>query len=280
MDQLRACSPVATKGFQAQALLLGSILAALILLAVIGVSIWQMRAETWKRAELAGTNLARAISAHVDQHIQVYDAALRFIMLELGDIDAGDAQPVDQHILANLASSMNFVGSILVLNANGDIVADSAVHRRSANFSDRDYFEVHRDSAIVGTYISQPYQSRLRNGEWSIAISRRISKPDGSFDGVVLAAIRIEFIRSFLQLIGLQPNDVLVLVTNEGRIVAGSRLSMVTVTLAWMSRRAQISSVFVPRAPGHSRQSPASTRLRVFTVSLRCRGLISSSMSA
>jgi hypothetical protein len=50
-------------------------------------------------------------------------------------------------------------------------------------------------SAIIGlrTSISDPYQSRLRGGSPSIALTRRLLRPDGSFARVVLLAVNLEY---------------------------------------------------------------------------------------
>ncbi|WP_432214823.1 PDC sensor domain-containing protein, partial [Salmonella enterica] len=73
-----------------------------------------------------------------------------------------------------------YLGAIFVMDTRGNIVIDSGVSPpRQGNFSDRDYFTVHRDGLAQGLYISRPYASRLRSGALTIALSRRITLPDG-----------------------------------------------------------------------------------------------------
>ncbi len=75
-----------------------------------------------------------------------------------------------------------YLGSMLVLDAGGNIILDSANDvPRQDNFSDRKYFTVHRDNQSVGLYISNPFALHLRGGSLSIALTRRVSNPDGSF---------------------------------------------------------------------------------------------------
>jgi hypothetical protein len=73
-----------------------------------------------------------------------------------------------------------FLGSMLVLDAAGNIVLDSGSDvPRKGNFADRRYFTVQRDNLGIGLYVSDPYHSCLRNGTTSIALTRRLSHPEG-----------------------------------------------------------------------------------------------------
>ena len=72
------------------------------------------------------------------------------------------------------------LASLLALDAGGNVVADSSspVLREPANYGDRDYFQIHKENPQAGLYLSRPYESRRRGGEFSIAVSRRLSGPD------------------------------------------------------------------------------------------------------
>ena len=52
--------------------------------------------------------------------------------------------------------------------------------------------------ARQGLYISRPYASRLRGGALTIALSRRINRPDGAFAGIVVGTLSIDYFRALL----------------------------------------------------------------------------------
>ena len=62
--------------------------------------------------------------------------------------------------------------------------------------ADCDYFIYHRDTVGPALRISAPVQSRL-TGRTTIILSKRISKQDGSFAGVLVAAIDSDYFNSF-----------------------------------------------------------------------------------
>ena len=88
------------------------------------------------------------------------------------------------------------------------------------NLADRDYFQVHKDNPDVGMYLSHPFKSRFQDGEWSIAISRRISKPDGSFGGVVVGTLDLNYFQSLFANLSLGPGGSVTLFRSDGTLVA------------------------------------------------------------
>ena len=75
------------------------------------------------------------------------------------------------------------------------MVADSdSLPAKRVDFSDREYFTVHRNNPDVGLFISAPIVSRTV-GKPFIAMSRRLEKRAGGFDGVIVAALDTEYVQ-------------------------------------------------------------------------------------
>lgn len=107
-----------------------------------------------------------------------------------------------------------------MLDASGNVIIDSASEvARTGNFADRRYFTVQRDNPNAGLYISDPYQSRLRDGSPSIAMSRRISHPDGSFAGIALIAINLDYFHRLFAGLSLGPHGAISLIGKNGIMV-------------------------------------------------------------
>jgi diguanylate cyclase (GGDEF)-like protein len=85
------------------------------------------------------------------------------------------------------------------------------------NFSTQDYFTIHRRLENAGLYIRGPVLDR--EGNQVIALSRRLSHPDGSFAGVVLGTIRLSYFRDLFTRTHLGSRGVLTLVQADGVIV-------------------------------------------------------------
>jgi diguanylate cyclase (GGDEF)-like protein len=90
---------------------------------------------------------------------------------------------------------------------------------RAGNFADRRYFTVQRDNPDTGLYLSSPYTSRLRGGAPSIALSRRLSHPDGSFAGVAMLSINLEYFRNLFAGLSLGPHGAVSLINHDGVMI-------------------------------------------------------------
>ena len=122
-------------------------------------------------------------------------------------------------VLFDRAAAAQFMGSMLILDRSGDIIYDSGANpARKANFADRDYFksQLHKSDS---TFVSAPYKSRLRAGDPSIALSRRLDSKEGGFDGVVMAAVRIQFFEHMLSQINLGPKSVMAITLLDGTVI-------------------------------------------------------------
>lgn len=112
------------------------------------------------------------------------------------------------------------IGSVLVLDAAGNIILDSASDEpRNSNFADRKYFTIQRDRPDVGLYVSDPYASRLRGGPPLIALSRRLSNADGSFAGIVMITINVQYFHKLFAGLALGPHGSMSLIGKDGTMV-------------------------------------------------------------
>ncbi|RBJ72162.1 diguanylate cyclase, partial [Pseudomonas sp. MWU12-2534b] len=157
----------------------------------------------------------------IERNIELYDLSLQALIHGLQRPDVMAATPaVRRDVLFDHAMTAQFLGSILVLDADGNIILDSANGVPGhGNFADRKYFMVHRDNPNVGLYISDPFASRLRGGTLSIALTRRISNPDGSFAGIALLAVNLEYFHQLFAGLSLGQHGSVSLIGRDGIMV-------------------------------------------------------------
>ncbi|WP_049097797.1 PDC sensor domain-containing protein, partial [Burkholderia cepacia] len=166
-------------------------------------------------------NLGLLAERDIERNFELYDLSLQAAIhgLQQPDVMAA-ALAVRRGVLFDRAMSANFIGSMLVLDARGDIILDSANDvPRKGNFADRKYFTVHRDNPDVGLYVSDPFASRLRGGTPSIALSRRISNPDGSFAGIALIGLNLEYFHQLFSGLSLGQHGSISLIGTDGIMV-------------------------------------------------------------
>jgi PAS domain-containing protein len=91
----------------------------------------------------------------------------------------------------------------------------------SLNNSDRDYFQRHRASPDRETLIGRPVKGRS-GGQWIITASRRFNHPDGSFAGVALTTINVDYFSQFYEQFDIGPNGAVSLLSADGIMLARS----------------------------------------------------------
>lgn len=189
-------------------------------LLLVGVILWQAREEAWERAAITSANLVRAIAGDIEQSVDLYGVVLADVVQDFEDPAVILSPKSRFRFLSRAAAASPDIGSVLLLDADGDIIGDSeTLEPRRMNFADRDYFQAHADRAGAGVYLSRPFRSRLRDGDPSIALSRRLESADGRFAGVALIAVRLAYFHDLFERFDTGPDGVLMLIRDDGTIL-------------------------------------------------------------
>nr|WP_308423903.1 sensor domain-containing diguanylate cyclase [Pseudomonas asuensis] len=99
------------------------------------------------------------------------------------------------------------------------LVTDKDVIPKGINNSDRDYFIYHRTHTDPGIRINPVVKSRS-TGDLIIPVSQRINNPDGSFAGVLLATLKVDYFVQFYSGFKVDPKGAIVVALTDGTILA------------------------------------------------------------
>ncbi|WP_341313454.1 sensor domain-containing diguanylate cyclase [Paraburkholderia sp. IMGN_8] len=192
--------------------------------AILAIAVWvlaQMRDDALRRAQDSVFNVSLLVERDVSRNLEIYDLSLRAVLAGLKYPGVLDLPPeIRQMVLFDGSASAKDMGSLLVTNEAGDIVFDSqASPPRRINLADRDYFKVQRDSPNVGLYVSHPFMPKVAGKTVSIALSRRISRPDGSFGGVVVGTMRLTYFQRLFTGMNLGSGGSMALMLSDGTML-------------------------------------------------------------
>lgn len=186
---------------------------------VLGVVVWKAldaKATTLARGQTDIQNLAHSLAEHAAHTIQSADIAMA------GMVDLLKyRQPLPERFnryLAETANSLPQLREIGVLDAAGNWVYSSLPETPRHNNSDRGYFAYHRETQGSALRINEPIQSRL-TGRMTILLSKRIDRQDGSFGGVLTAAIDSDYFDHFYQTFQLGRDGGITLLRNDGVVL-------------------------------------------------------------
>ena len=203
-----------------RSLLFGAALVLAGLVALTGWMSWDAREQAWRHALQSSENLVGAFDDDIQRIVTSYDLSLQAVVDGLKEDAVWDLEPrIRDMALFDRAATQQYLGSILVTDESGRILFDSRSQiPPKQNLADREYFLAQSENPHAGPYISRPFLSRI-DGVWEIAVSRRWEHVDGSFAGVVVGTIQLEFFHQLFDKVETGSQGSITLVTDKGVIV-------------------------------------------------------------
>jgi hypothetical protein len=198
----------------------------LVCIAILGLSgwwEWTSRRMDLRNAEVDMANLARSLTQHAEDTIELADATLAGLAnrLEANELNP-DAIAKVQSFLDFRKETLGRIRGLFVYDETGRWLATTEkVSLAGLNNSDRVYFQHHRARDDHRAYLGRPLQSRS-GGQWIITVSRRFNHSDGTFAGVVLATIDVAYFAQFYRQFDIGPNGAVTLLSAEGILLARS----------------------------------------------------------
>lgn len=189
---------------------------------IVGALLWltmQSQLET-ERSALAkdalqdATGLARAYAQHLNRSIEQVD---QITLLIKHDWEQSHHALRLQQLLQKgifTASRFDFVA---IIDRNGLLFTGTLPATDSVTVTDREYFQFHRDDTSHQLHIGKPVVGRI-SGRTVVQFTRRLELPDGSFDGVVLIAVRPDYFAAFYDGASLGQAGLLALAGLDGEL--------------------------------------------------------------
>ncbi len=186
---------------------------------VLGVVVWkalEAKSTALERGKTDIQNLAHSLAEHASHTIQAADIAMTG-MVDLLMYQVPLPERFNKYLVETVAT-LPQIREIGVLDAEGEWKYSSLPETPRHNNSDRKYFAYHRETPGKALRISEPLQSRL-TGRTTIVLSKRITRMDGSFGGVLTAAIDSDYFNNFYRTFQLGPDGGISLLRNDGVVL-------------------------------------------------------------
>ena len=172
-----------------------------------------------REAEVANTNIARMIAVQVESTLKTASVALVNVAERVEHDGAGsDAMERLQVHLVEIARTSPELHGLFVYGADGAWLATALGRPSSGNNTDREYFRYHRANPGREVHVGPPIRSRS-TGVWIIPVSRRINLPDGSFGGVALVTLRVNFFERIYDELDVGQTGTVLLAMTGGTLV-------------------------------------------------------------
>ncbi|GGE79349.1 sensor domain-containing diguanylate cyclase [Massilia psychrophila] len=194
-------------------------LVCLSLAAVQGWGSYSSRATDLREANTSTVNMARALSDHAEASIDLVGTILSSVVERFQAGELGNDRQRFQRFLVSMTQRTPSLQGLHLYDAAGNWVLNSLpATALKGNNADREYFIYHRTHTDLSPRLGNPLRSRF-NGVWVLPVSRRLDNPDGSFAGVALATIEIDFFRKFYESFNIGEKGTIFLALDTGSLV-------------------------------------------------------------
>ncbi|AOJ27190.1 sensor domain-containing diguanylate cyclase [Burkholderia seminalis] len=195
-------------------------LMSLAALSISAITLWATRSEVVEHAHETSRNVAAVLVSEIARTVETSNNALVALAADLGKPAVRHMDAGLRHDLLFQRSAAQYVTGMGVTDRDGKLIDACCGPSHHWNFSDRDYFKVHRDAPNVGLYVSEAYRARSRGGKESIALSRRIEQPDHTFNGIAVVAIDLAYFDQLLSRLDVGPHGISAVLRADGTILA------------------------------------------------------------
>ncbi len=194
---------------------------ALVIGGLATIELWRSYHQATGAAERAVLGLAGLLAEQTERTIQAIDLTLigmRDALRVAPSMPPNDA--AYRATLIDRLKSLPYVRALLVVGPDGFIIHFTDDQAGPlVSLADRPYFQAHRDNPGLDLHIGRPLRSRSR-GLWFVSFTRRIDNPDGSFGGIVLAAVEPRYFNRFYKGLSLGEDDLIALALKDGTLLA------------------------------------------------------------
>lgn len=191
------------------------------ILSVFGILLADGRQDAKQSAIALSHNTMLAVERDIFRNISLYYLSLQAVVngVEHDDVMALP-DTLRQMVLFDRSATAKYLGAILVLDEHGRVIIESRpLLPLRADLSGRGYFIIQRDNPHLGLYVSPPMESAVHPGEMMLTLSLRVTKPDGSFGGVVVGAISLDYFHNLLAGMDVGPHGSIALIHTSGELV-------------------------------------------------------------
>jgi diguanylate cyclase (GGDEF)-like protein len=198
----------------------GGVLFAIAMLSISIAILYGGRQDAMQHSVEWSRNTLLVIERDLTHDIELCDLSLQAVVDGVRRPDVMAAPTLIRRAMLFDRSTMLPLAAIFVTDRTGRIVIDSRADiPPEVNLADRDYFRIQRDAPAWGLYLSPPRASRLLNGERVVYLSRRITDTDGSFRGVVVGAVSVQYFSALLSGLNVGSHGAVALIHTDGALV-------------------------------------------------------------
>ncbi len=159
------------------------------LIVAVAVGLYWFQQQTYRHeTNNASLNAAAANEAFAEHTARVVTEVDTILNAVRGFYQRTQSVEETERFIAGLNYDSNFIENIFLLDAQGFILIPQKDRAKGLNAKHRDFYKFHADTPEDTLFISPVSRGQV-TGKLQFRVTRRLSAPDGSFGGLVLAPV-------------------------------------------------------------------------------------------
>ena len=192
----------------------------LVVALLTGLALQRERGQALQRAQEEAATLSAALEENTARTFDGVDVALEGLAAWLGREDLPRHDPTVRALMQSQLRYLPTVRALFVIRPDGFIQHDTDYPKTpDVSLADRDYFRQYLLNPGLRSLLSPALKSRSGTG-WFVASTRRIVGRDGSFRGIVVAAVQLDSVSSLYRKLDLAAGQTMALLQSDGRLIA------------------------------------------------------------
>ena len=201
---------------------------AVIILAIAAIVLILLRNQTIENSDREMTTVSRVAAQRTSQTFAAADILVRSIIDLAMKPGPGEAEALTERAgtqafhdaLFRLQKLLPDIDSTIVIDADGNVVGSSREYPAPrVNIANIRLFQTLKEKPESGLLISNPIPSQL-TGQLELYLARPMQDSRGQFQGIVLAAISVDYFERFFSDIDLGATSTITLVNQDNRVLA------------------------------------------------------------
>ena len=194
--------------------------------ALVGIEAWQIwhvREASLRSANIVTASLAESLSQQIETTLKTADTVVATLVQRV-EVEGVNPETLQRlyGLMTSLASALPAIHEMGLTDKDGNAIVKSLfLHPVGLNYRERDYFRFLSSHDTSDVFIGQPVKSKI-DGSVNITLSRRINASDGSFAGVVVSSVSMEFFRKLFETVQIKSGGFISLVADNGMLLASS----------------------------------------------------------
>ena len=182
---------------------------------------WSTREALLEKAENDSVMLAVSLGQHAQDTMEMVDVVLTgaAARIAISDRSLADLYAIDEGLARQLRQGWR-IRSVMAFDEKGhQFVSSQPQVQDWFDLSRTDAFDLHAKQTNSELRIGSPVRSPT-NDDWIIPVTRRLDKPDGSFGGILVATIRVDYFAGFYKSLGKTSGAIISLLSRDGTLLS------------------------------------------------------------